>query len=285
MRGPVPRPIVKWAGGKAQLLQELEDNLPASFGTYYEPFFGGGALFFHLSAKGVVRRAILSDLNRDLMNLYTVVRDNVGDLITELASGKYKNERDVYYKIRGEEPTDPIKRAARFIYLNKTCYNGLYRVNAAGKFNVPFGRYRNPKILDAENLRAASQALQRARLLISDFEDAVRSAKAGDLVYFDPPYDPVSDTADFTSYTERGFGTEEQKRLARVFRELDERGCFVLESNSSTEFITRLYSDYHIVQVFAKRAISSDASTRGPIQELIIRNYEITTPQTRIDEF
>ncbi len=285
MRRGTPRPIVKWAGGKGQLLQDLEDNLPTSFETYYEPFFGGGALFFFLSSKGLVKRAILSDLNQDLMNLYMVVRNKVDELIEELASGRYKNERDAYYRIRADEPTDPIKRAARFIYLNRTCYNGLYRVNAAGKFNVPFGRYRNPKILDVDNLRAASQALKKAKLLASDFEDAVRSAKAGDFVYFDPPYDPVSDTAVFTSYTERGFGAEEQERLARVFRELDGRGCFVLESNSSTKLIKDLYSGYHIVQVFARRPISSDASTRGPIQELLIRNYEVTLPQTRIDEF
>ncbi|MHA1813175.1 MAG: DNA adenine methylase [Candidatus Thorarchaeota archaeon] len=281
------RPIVKWAGGKGQLLEKLWDNCPPRFNSYYEPFVGGGALFFHLRERGVLGRTILADANKELIALYIAVRDRIEEIIRELSSGRYVYDEKVYYEIRDWEPTEPVQRAARFIYLNRTCYNGLYRVNAEGKFNVPFGRYRNPRILDERNLRAASKAFQDVEFRIGDFEETVWDASAGDFIYFDPPYAPLSKTADFTAYTEAGFSFDEQKRLARVFRELDERGCYVLESNSATEEIRELYEGYRIVEVRAKRAISSDAKTRGPVTELLIRNYEARKAdvQTSLDEF
>ena len=285
MVSSIPRPIVKWAGGKGKLLPDLIANMPSSFNNYYEPFFGGGAFFFYLISKGLIQNAVISDLNDDLIGLYKVVRDQVEDLISELSSERYKNEEAVYYKIRAEEPTDPVKRAARFIYLNRTCYNGLYRVNSEGKFNVPFGKYKNPRILDAVNLRAVSQALKNVTLLSVDFEKAVATASKGDFVYFDPPYAPLTSTANFTSYTDKGFGTDEQQRLARVFRRLDKRGCYVLESNSATDIIRELYGHYTIVEVYASRAISSDATTRGKIAEFLIRNYDVYNPQRVLDEF
>ncbi len=286
MRKTEARPIVKWAGGKRQLLPQLSRNCPSSFVTYYEPFVGGGALFFHLYSKGLIKRAILADANADLIELYLVVQNHVEELIEELKTGKYVNEKDVYYQIRAEEPDEPILRAARFIYLNKTCYNGLYRVNAQGKFNVPFGKYKNPQILDEQNLRAASQALKLAELRVGDFERTVRDARRGDFVYFDPPYVPLSETADFTTYTKDGFDLEEQRRLSRVFRELDDRGCYVLESNSATQLVNELYSGYYILEVYASRAISSDASTRGKIPEYLIANYELSDiVQSTMDDF
>jgi len=281
----IPRPIVKWAGGKGKLLSELWMNRPPEFDAYFEPFVGGGAFFFDLFRRGLLSRCTISDANEELIDLYLTVRDKVEEVISELSSGKYVNNKEVYYRIRAEAPTDSVLRAARFIYLNRTCYNGLYRVNAAGKFNVPFGRYANPKIIDVENLRAVSDAFKTAEIITGDFEVAVASAKAGDFVYFDPPYAPLSNTANFTTYTRAGFDFDEQKRLARIFAELDERGCYVLESNSATVEIRDLYSEHHVVEVFAARAISSDPSTRGKIPELLIRNYQPTQVQMQIDDF
>ncbi len=281
----IPRPIVKWAGGKGKLLSELWMNRPPKFDAYFEPFMGGGAFFFDLFRRGQLSRCTISDANEELIDLYLTVRDKVEEVISELTSGKYVNNKEVYYGIRAEEPTDSVLRAARFIYMNRTCYNGLYRVNAAGKFNVPFGRYANPKITDVENLRAVSDALKTAEIITGDFEVVVASAKAGDFVYFDPPYAPLSNTASFTTYTRAGFGFEEQKRLARIFAELDKRGCYVLESNSATAEMRDLYREQHVVEVFAARAISSDPSTRGKIPELLIRNYQPTQVQMQIDDF
>ncbi len=280
-----PRPIVKWAGGKGQLLQEIDSVLPPSFKDYYEPFVGGGALFFHLYRKGIIRKAVLADANADLISLYVTVRDRVEEVIEELQSGKYVNDSRTYYSIRKMVPSDPVIRAARLIYLNRTCFNGLYRVNSKGQFNVPFGRYVNPTILDAANLRAASIAFSGVEFRVGDFEETVRDAGAGDFVYLDPPYVPISDTASFTSYTKDCFGPEEQERLARVFSELDKRGCYVLESNSATSVIRQLYSRFTLTEVYAARAISSDGSTRGRVAEFLIRNYEPRSLQLRLDQF
>ncbi|NWF96434.1 MAG: DNA adenine methylase [Candidatus Thorarchaeota archaeon] len=281
----MPRPIVKWAGGKGQLLQDIDSVLPPSFRDYYEPFVGGGALFFHLYRKGLIRKAVLSDANAELISLYVTVRDRVEDIVDELQSGRYVNDSQTYYSIRKMVPSDPVIRAARLIYLNRTCFNGLYRVNSRGQFNVPFGRYENPMILDEANLRAASTAFSGVEFRVGDFEEAVRDAETGDFVYMDPPYVPISDTAAFTSYTKDGFGPEEQERLAHVFSELDERGCYVLESNSATSVIRNLYTRFTVTEVYAARAISSDGSTRGRIPELLIRNYEPKSLQLRLDQF
>ncbi|MGQ4834414.1 MAG: DNA adenine methylase, partial [Candidatus Asgardarchaeia archaeon] len=253
-----PKPFVKWAGGKGQLLNIISENIPTSFEDYYEPFVGGGAVFFYLYSNGLIRKAYLSDLNEDLINAYNVIKYRVYELIEELKNRDfYANKKEQYYKIREWEPKDPIKKAARFIYLNKTAYNGLYRVNSKGKFNVPFGRYKNPKILDEVNLLAVHEALQVAEIFVADFQDAVKTAKKGDFIYFDPPYQPVSSTARFTQYTKGAFKKEDQIRLARVFKELDSRGCFILLSNSNNYFIKTLYNNYRIITVHAKRAINS----------------------------
>ncbi|HKZ50777.1 MAG TPA: DNA adenine methylase [Dehalococcoidia bacterium] len=260
---------MKWAGGKGQLLEQYAPLFPTSPKAYYEPFLGGGAVFFRLQP----RPAFLSDINQEIVSAYIVVRDRVEELIERLR--QHSNEKAYYYAVREQDPTelDPAERAARLIYLNKTCYNGLYRVNRRGRFNVPFGRYRNPLICDAENLKAASLALQGVELRACDFEEALVGARAGDFVYLDPPYDPLSATASFTSYARGGFGEAEQRRLAAVYRELDRRGCLLMLSNADTELVRRLYEGYPLEEVKAARPISCKAEGRGKICELVIRNY------------
>ncbi|MBO3755028.1 MAG: DNA adenine methylase [Candidatus Brockarchaeota archaeon] len=290
--GRAPEPFVKWAGGKSQLLKVFSMLYPRRFKTYYEPFLGGGAVFFDLYAKHKISRAVLSDLNADLMNLWAAIRENVDELISQLEALRRKvNDRDFYYEKRKEfnsiklrenflEEPD-IRKASLLIFLNKTCYNGLYRVNAKGEFNVPFGRYRNPQLFNEANLRAVHQALKdrdRIRLLCMDFQDAVKDAEKGDFIYFDPPYQPIGETANFTEYTAGGFGPDEQKRLAEVFGNMDERGCFLMLSNSSKrEFLEPLYKPYfekgYVLEVKAARAISSIGSKRGPVKEFVIMNY------------
>lgn len=280
----IPRPFLKWAGGKDQLLPRLSERLPVDFDRYFEPFVGGGALFFHLHRMGFRGSAYLSDLNEELIIAYQTIRDSVDELIVELRSGRYKRDSKTFYKIRGRDreaawyEVSSVKRTARMIYLNKTCYNGLYRVNSRGQFNVPYGRYKRPTICHSRNLRAVSKALQNVTLQCVDFAEAVKEAGDGDFVYFDPPYQPVSTTANFTSYTAGGFGEVEQLRLAQVFRELDERDCMVLESNSDTPKIRDLYpsESFIVEEVRAKRAISCDPSGRGFVTELLIRNYQET---------
>ena len=269
-------PVVKWAGGKRGLIDKYRRFFPKNFGKYYEPFFGGGAVFFYLFSSGKISSAKISDINEELINMYIVIRDNINKLIEELKSGKYINEKEIYYKIRASEPSDPVERAARLIYLNHTCYNGLYRVNKQGKFNVPYGRYpKNVKIFDEHNLRQVSKCLQNVEITTEDFEESVKNAQKGDFVYFDPPYAPISATADFTSYTSGGFGLKEQERLAKVFKELSDRGCYVMESNSSAPIILELYKDFNIQFIHAKRYINSDPKGRKGVQETLIMNYKV----------
>ncbi|NPV29138.1 MAG: DNA adenine methylase [Firmicutes bacterium] len=264
-----PKPPVKWAGGKGQLLAQFEPLFPARFNVYHEPFVGGGAVFFHLLPE----RAVLIDNNPDLINFYLVVRDNLDELLQD--ARKHRNEANYYYRVRGLDPEvlSPVERASRFLFLNKTGYNGLWRVNRQGKHNVPFGRYKNPKIVDEENLRLVSAALKKAKIILGDFSEVLRHASKGDFVYFDPPYYPLSETANFTDYTAESFGLQEQERLAETFKLLDRRGCFVMLSNSDTEFVRQLYRGYDIRVVYAKRAINCRADRRGPVSELVIRNY------------
>ncbi|GFN21970.1 DNA adenine methylase [Thermanaeromonas sp. C210] len=265
-----PKPPVKWAGGKAQLIPQLEPLFPKKeYNLYIEPFVGGGAVFFHL----LPHQAILIDSNEELINFYLVVRDNLEELLRDLR--KHKNTREYYYSVRALDPEElsPVERASRFLYLNKTAYNGLWRVNSQGKHNVPFGRYKNPKIVDEPNLRAVAEALKHAQIICGDFSRVLEFARPGAFVYFDPPYYPLSDTANFTGYTPDAFGPEDQKRLAVVFRELDRSGCLVMLSNSDTPFIRELYSGYDIRVVYARRAINCRPDRRGPITELVIRNY------------
>lgn len=265
-----PKPPVKWAGGKAQLIPQFEHLFPRKeYGLYIEPFAGGGAVFFHL----LPRSAVLLDNNEELINFYLVVRDNLDELLNDLK--KHKNTPEYYYTVRALDPEhlSPVERASRFLYLNKTGYNGLWRVNSRGKHNVPFGRYKNPKIVDEPNLRLVREVLSHARLICDDFSRVLDFAQQDAFVYLDPPYYPVSDTANFTGYTSDAFGIDDQKRLAEVFRELDGRGCLVMLSNSDTPFIRELYSGYDIQVVYARRAINCRPERRGPITELVIRNY------------
>ncbi len=269
------QPFLKWAGGKRQLLPAIARHIPKTYGTYYEPFLGAGAVLFFLQPK----RAVVNDINTELMNTYVVIRDDIENLIADLK--KHKNEKEYYYYMRNlDRQADfhllsPTLRASRMIYLNKTCYNGLFRVNRKGFFNVPFGRYKNPQIVNEPVLRAVHHYLNTAEitLLNTDFEEAVASARSGDFVYLDPPYDPVSDTSSFTGYSSDGFNKKEQQRLRDVFVELDRRGCMVLLSNSATDFVKKLYRNYRIVTVSASRNINSVASRRGKIDEVLVMNY------------
>jgi DNA adenine methylase len=268
-------PILKWAGGKSQLLKNLVPLVPVRFSSYFEPFFGGGALFFHLLANRPSLRAYISDANPELVNCYLRVRDDVDEVIAQLK--RHRNDKHHYYKVRSQDPSelDEVGRAARLIFLNKTCFNGLFRVNRRGQFNVPFGKYKNPRIVDEGRLRRVSRSLQQARVAISccDFDRALARARAGDFVYLDPPYQPLTSTSRFTSYTRRDFVEQDQFRLAKTFRALDARGVFVLLSNSDSHLVRTLYEDFQIDQVLATRAINCNGKKRGRIGELLIRNY------------
>ena len=270
------RPFVKWAGGKRQLIGQLVKSLP-TFENYHEPFLGGGAFFFHLEALGLIKKAFLNDSNVELISTYEVIKTEVEALIDLLSSDKFRNDKETFYTVRSEFPKDRIERAARFIYLNKTAFNGLYRVNSQGNFNVPFGKYHNPKIVDKENLRQVSRALQKDHLTSSDFEVVLTQAKKGDLVYFDPPYFPLSKTASFTSYTVGDFTENDQQRLFLCFKKLHERGCYVMLSNSYTKFTAGLYKEFNEEIAYASRAINCKAEGRGRIKELIVRNWKLNT--------
>ncbi len=266
----VARPFLKWAGGKRQLLGEILGRLPGRIKTYYEPFLGGGAVFFALAAEGRVSRAVLSDVNDDLITVYRGVRDDVEGVIAALK--RYRYDEEEFYRVRAQKPRSLIQRAARVIYLNKTGYNGLYRVNRSGQFNVPFGRYKNPRICDEPNLRAASRVLQCAEIREADFEAVCRQARPGDAVYLDPPYLPVSSTARFADYDHHPFREAEHKRLAEALRELGQRRVLALLSNSDTEQTQRLYRGLKVEKVFASRSINSNPEKRGPVQELLVRS-------------
>lgn len=273
------KPFVKWVGGKRQLLKQFRDlglyppeKFDAIKNTYYEPFVGGGAVFFDL----LPRNAVLSDLNNELVITYNVIKNDVEALIHSLK--KHKNEKDYFLKIRakGTKKLSDVEIASRFIYLNRTCFNGLYRVNRSGGFNVPFGDNKNPLICDVENLKKVSCALKNVQVKNQDYKEVLKKAKKGDFIYFDPPYYPVSKTASFTSYTADAFLDKEQMELRDVFVELHKRGCFVMLSNSDTPFINKIYSGIKgvkINKVFAGRAINSKGSGRGKITEVLITNY------------
>lgn len=258
-------PFLKWAGGKTQLLPELLKYVPSRFDTYIEPFVGGGALFFELQPT----RAILADSNPELINCYTIVRDKVEELITILSTYPYSQE--FYYQLRQEYPEDAVLRAARMIYLNRTCYNGLYRVNKKGQFNVPFGRYKKPVICDKEKLRAASYVLQRAELIYADYQETLRTyAQPGSFIYIDPPYHPVSQYSDFKRYTSEFFYAKDQQMLASTVKDLSQKGCSTLVSNSYCDFILDLYQGCELIEVSARRNINKDPDKRAKIKEVLI---------------
>lgn len=272
------RPFLKWAGGKQQLLAQLEPYFPSRFNRYLEPFVGGGAVFFHLwNTCRLSDQVSLSDTNGEIINAYIAVRDRVDELIEHLTVHKERHGEEYYYAVRAQDrqpiQLSDVQRAARTIYLNRTCFNGLYRVNSKGQFNVPMGRYRNPAIVRRDVLRAASAALQNADVQVKGFRQMVDLARAGDFCYFDPPYDPVSETANFTSYTSNAFGEQDQQDLADVFAQLAQKGCLCMLSNSHTPFILDLYRDHRIETVLAKRLVNSDVNGRGTVREVVVMNY------------
>jgi len=275
-----PKPFVKWAGGKRQLIPILNQNLPDSFGTYYEPFLGGGALLFHILWKKNNQKCSVSDLNSDLVLAYTVIRDRPDSLIISLKNHEKNYQTDsnsYYYSVRESNPRSAIEKTSRLIFLNRTCFNGLYRVNSKGKFNVPLGKYTNPNIVNEENIRSVSHILQSNRTSIKcqDFEAVLHDAKKGDLVYFDPPYQPVSTTANFTSYTNKDFTYDDLRRLAELCLRLDSKGCKVLLSNSDSKEVRDIFSEkpWKVTKIEANRSINSNSKKRTGHFELLIRNY------------
>lgn len=274
-----PKPFVKWAGGKRQLIEAISKHMPPEYGYYFEPFLGGGAVLFHLLQNNPQTKCKVSDLNSDLVLAYVTIRDRVEELIESLqnhAKNYHKNPDSYYYKVRENEPKSQIEKVSRLLFLNRTCFNGLYRVNSKGKFNVPLGRYSNPNIVNEENLFAVSHMLQSKRIQIScrDFAAVLQDAKKGDLVYFDPPYQPVSKTANFTSYTNKDFTYKDLEKLVAVSEKLSDRGCKVLHSNSNSKEVRSLFSKgWKITEIAANRAINSDSAKRTGQTELLIKNY------------
>lgn len=273
------KPFVKWAGGKRQIIDKLKKYLPEDFDTYYEPFVGGGALLFELSPQ----KAVINDSNEELINVYKVLcnEEKFKKMCHTLNHYETSHSEEFYYEIRNKDRNKKsfnrladYTRAARTIYLNKACFNGLYRVNSKNEFNVPFGKKKKVNTYEGSNLITVSNYLTMndVKILCCDFEEAVKDAKKGDFIYFDPPYD--SDTSTFNSYTETGFDKDEQRRLAKVYKELDQRGCYVMLSNHNTKLINELYKDYNIHVIEAKRNINSDGKKRGKVEEVIITNYK-----------
>jgi len=278
-RNPLVMPILKWVGGKRQLLDSIMPRIP-EHSTYYEPFLGGGAVLFSLQPK----KAIINDFNDELMNVYKVIKDSPDELIESLIRHKGKNSEEHFYEIRAldrnkerYQALSDIERAARIVYLNKTCYNGLFRVNSAGEFNSPWGKYKNPNIVSETTIRALSAYFKRAdiKMMCGDYREALKGIRKGAFVYFDPPYMPVSSSASFTGYTADGFDAEEQVQLKLCCDELNRRGVKFLLSNSSCEFIEDLYKDYIIEKVTAKRMVNAIADKRGNVEEVLVRNYEL----------
>lgn len=289
------KPVVKWAGGKRQLLSIIDKNLPielkkGEIKTYIEPFLGGGAMFFHIVQNYNVEKVILNDINKELMNVYRVIRDDVNSLIKYLKNveDEYlylndENRKKYFYNKRQDynmNKKEDVETAGKFIFLNRTCFNGLYRVNKKGEFNVPYGRYKNPTILDEVNLTNVSLVLKDVKLYSVDFENIKKYVDDKTFVYFDPPYRPLDATSNFTSYSRSQFNDDEQKRLKNFYEKLDKKGAKLLLSNSdpkntdvNDDFFDKLYRDYNIKRVFANRMINSNGNNRGKVTELLISNY------------
>jgi len=271
----LPAPFLKWAGGKRQIVPRILREIPGRIETYYEPFVGGGAVFFALAREPELRfkRAVLADANQELVRCYQTIKSDVDGVIRELRRHRY--DRASYYELREKDPDEmpPAARAARLIYLNRCGYNGLYRVNSRGLFNVPFGRYKRVLVCDEPRLRAASQALRRAEIVAADFEEALASVTERDFVYLDPPYVPLSSTSSFTAYARAGFDDDDQRRLARLLRRLGDGRVPALLSNSDCAFTRRLYRGLRPEQIQVRRAINSVGSARGAIPELLVRSF------------
>ena len=298
---PAPRPFLKWAGGKRQLLPTIEQHLfegvrNGTITRYVEPFVGGGAVFFHLRQRYPLQEFYISDFNPDLVNAYVVIRDELGTLLDalqiladEYLPLEHEERSEVYYRIRDEynasreDPPSATDRAAQTIFLNRTCFNGLYRVNSKGEFNVPHGRYKNPPIRDADNLHSVNLALQGVHILCGSYEICASNVDGNTFVYFDPPYRPLPNTPSFTDYAEKSsFGDEDQRTLAAFFSEMSVRGASLMLSNSDPhvtdeddDFFDDLYSEYNVSRVLARRAINSDGEGRGKITEILVTNCEV----------
>jgi len=276
------QPFVKWVGGKRALLPQIFEHIDTNFNNYYEPFTGGGALFFELYNRGLLadKNVFLFDINAELVNTYNVVKNKPLELIERLKEFKEKHSKEFYYEVRAWDRKDDyldkseLIRATRFIYLNKTCFNGLYRVNKKNQNNVPMGAYKNPNICDEKTIINGSKALQNVTILNSSYKDVLTYARKGDFIYFDPPYYPLTETANFTSYSEFDFFDKEQKELFDVFKKLDSINCQVLHSNSCTDFIKELYKEYQIEEVKANRFINSKSKDRGKISEFLIKGIK-----------
>ena len=272
------QPFTKWTGGKRQLLEELRSYMPETYGRYFEPFVGGGALFFDLAPE----QAVINDFNEELINAYRQIKNNPAELINLLIKHKENNSKDYYLALRSADRDGRIsrmtgvERAARILYMLRVDFNGLYRVNSKNQFNVPYGRYKNPKIVDVDLLYQISEYLNEndVEILQTDFAEAVKDAETGDFVYFDPPYIPLNETSSFTSYTHEGFSYEEQVRLRNTFKELTERGVYAMLSNSSSPLVEELYKDFNIYFVEAQRTNGAKSSSRGKISEIIVTNYD-----------
>ncbi|WP_099832908.1 DNA adenine methylase [Streptococcus suis] len=275
---PTLQPFTKWTGGKRQLLPVIKSLMPDNYNSYFEPFIGGGAVFFELIPK----KAIINDFNSELINCYRQIKDNPQKLIELLTKHQENNSKEYYLELRAVDRDNRInkmtdvERAARIMYMLRVNFNGLYRVNSKNQFNVPYGRYKNPKIVDSELILSISQYLNKnnIEILTGDFEKAVEDVGAGDFVYFDPPYIPLSETSAFTSYTHEGFSYEDQVRLRDVFRKLDKKGAYVMLSNSSSPLVEELYKGFNVHKVEATRTNGAKASSRGKISEFIVTNYD-----------
>lgn len=264
------QPFLKWAGGKARLIEQIEPFFPAEYGRYFEPFIGGGAFYFHMAPE----EAVISDINERLVCAYRTVRDDLPALMERLEVLRQKHSSEHYYRCRERlnkaRSMSDLERAALMIYLNKTCFNGLYRENRRGEFNVPIGSYKDPKVFCEDNLHAVSAQLQNTDIRVQSFEYVLEEAEAGDLVYFDPPYVPISATSSFTSYVGAGFDLQMQQRLAEIFTELAHRGCYVYLSNSDSPIVRELYRGWRIETVRAGRSINSKGSGRQRINEVLV---------------
>ncbi|MGE4444639.1 MAG: DNA adenine methylase [Candidatus Altimarinota bacterium] len=276
---PNAQPFIKWVGGKRGLLSQLFEHIDTNFNNYFEPFVGGGALFFELHNRGLLKgkEVYLFDINSELTNCYNIVKSDPRDLIENLKLFKDKHSKEFYYEVRAWDREEDfnnksdLDKATRFIYLNKTCFNGLYRVNKKNQNNVPMGNYKNPNICDETSILNASRALKNVNILNTSYKNVLDYADKNDLVYFDPPYYPLTETASFTSYSEYDFLEKEQKELYEVFKSLDKKGCQVLHSNSYTDFIKDLYKDFDIEEIQANRFINSNANDRGKILEVLVK--------------
>jgi DNA adenine methylase len=267
--------FVKWAGGKSQLLPQFEPFFPDNFDGYYEPFLGGGAVFYYVKQRYSPENIVLSDSNKTLVDCYINVRDSVDDLIELLRIHQEKHSKEYYYQVRDLFNSRPggVEESSMFLYLNKTCFNGLYRENSKGGFNVPFGRYKNPNIVNEKVLMKSNELLQGVEIQLMDFEEVEDMASDRDLVYFDPPYHPLSETSSFTSYTNGVFSEKEQIRLSDLYRRLDDKDIKLKLSNSDTPLIRKIFDGYNINVVKARRSINCKGNGRGKINELLILNY------------